>query len=177
MASLIAMHQPAAQRLALHLARDRSDAEDAVQAAFVKAFTHLHQFDARRPFQPWLLAIVGNEVRRTRRDEAFRWRFWEGRRVPDASDTTPETAVIVRQEHAVLHEALGRLRHTDRMLITLAYFLDQSEAQLAATLGIPRGTVKSRKHHALNRLRTLLGDEWSRGPLIADDREPEAQIR
>src|SRR5687767_2525193 len=92
MASLIVAHQPAAQRLALHLARDRTDAEDAVQQAFVKAFTHLHQFDVRRPFEPWLLAIVGNEVRRTRRDEAFRWRFWESRRVSEASEATPENA-------------------------------------------------------------------------------------
>jgi len=177
MASLIAMHQPAAQRLALHLARDRTDAEDAVQAAFVKAFTRLHQFDPRRPFQPWLLAIVGNEVRRTRRDEAFRWRFWQTRRVPEASEPTPETAVIVRQEHAALHHALGKLRHADRLLITLAYFLGESEAELAATLGVPRGTVKSRKHHALKRLRRALGDEWSREPLIGEDRKPEAQAQ
>lgn len=171
MGSLIAMHQPAAQRLALHLARDRTDAEDAVQAAFVKAFTRLHQFDKQRPFRPWLLAIVGNEVRRARRDEAFRWRFWQARRVPEASEAGPESAVIVRQEHAALHEALGTLRHADRLLITLAYFLGHSEAELAQTLGIPRGTVKSRKHHALKRLRDALGDEWSPQHTISDDRD------
>jgi RNA polymerase sigma factor (sigma-70 family) len=177
MASLIVAHQPAAQRLALHLARDRTDAEDAVQQAFIKAFTHLHQFDVRRPFEPWLLAIVGNEVRRTRRDEAFRWRFWESRRVSEASEATPEKAVIVRQEHAALHEALGKLGHADRLLITLAYFIGQSEAELAATLGIPRGTVKSRKHHALKRLRTVLGEEWSSQSSVAEDPEPEGQAQ
>lgn len=177
MASLVAAHGPAAQRLALHLARNRADAEDAVQAAFVKAFTHLHQFDPSRPFEPWLLRIVGNEVRRTRRDETFRWRFWQARRVPEGSTETPEATVMVRLEHAALYAALGNLRHDDRLLITLAYFLGQSEAQLAATLGVPRGTVKSRKHHALKRLREALGGEWSRVGSMADEHEPEVQVR
>ena len=174
MASLIAAHQPAADRLALHLARNRSDAEDAVQAAFVKAFTRLHQFDARRPFQPWLLTIVGNEVRRARRDEAFRWRFWQTRRFSEASEPSLESTVIVRQEHAALHQAIGRLAHTDRLLITLAYFIGQSEAELAETLRVPRGTVKSRKHHALKRLRRTLGEEWAPRPLVADGPEEAA---
>jgi len=177
MASLVSTYAPAAQRLALHLARNRADAEDAVQAAFVKAFTHLHQFDASRPFEPWLLGIVGNEVRRTRRDEAFRWRFWHARRVSEGSDETPESTVIVRLEHEALYRALGTLRHDDRLLITLAYFLGQSEAHLATTLGVPRGTVKSRKHHALKRLREALGGEWSSVGSIVDEHEPEVLVR
>jgi RNA polymerase sigma-70 factor (ECF subfamily) len=173
MASLVSIHAPAAQRLALHLARNRADAEDAVQAGFVKAFTHLHQFDNRRPFEPWLLRIVANEVRRTRRDETFRWRFWTARRIPDRSPQTTEATVLVRMEHAALHAAVATLRHDDRLLITLAYFLGQSEAQLAATLGVPRGTVKSRKHHALRRLRQALGTEWSTDRSSLDEQNAE----
>ena len=177
MASLVSAHAPAAQRLALHLARNRADAEDAVQTAFVKAFTHLHQFDASRPFEPWLLRIVGNEVRRTRRDARFRWGFWQARRVPEGSTETPESTVIARLEHAALHQAVAKLRYDDRLLITLAYFLGRSEADLAATLGVPRGTVKSRKHHALKRLREALGGEWSSVGATADESEPEVQVR
>jgi RNA polymerase sigma-70 factor (ECF subfamily) len=177
MASLVSVHAPAAQRLALHLARNRADAEDAVQAGFVKAFTHLHQFDIRRPFQPWLLRIVANEVRRMRRDEASRWRFWQSRRVPKSSPETTEATVLVRLEHAALHTAVATLRHDDRLLITLAYFLGQSEAELATTLGVPRGTVKSRKHHALRRLREALGAEWASVRSTPDEQRAEAQAR
>jgi RNA polymerase sigma factor (sigma-70 family) len=177
MASLVSAHAPAAQRLALHLARNRADAEDAVQAAFVKAFTHLHQFDTSRPFEPWLLRIVGNEVRRTRRDETFRWRFWQARRIPEASTETTEATALVRLEHAALYEALGRLRDDDRLLITLTYFLGQSEAQLATTLGVPRGTVKSRKHHALKRLGEALGDQLSSIESRVDAKEREVEVR
>jgi RNA polymerase sigma-70 factor (ECF subfamily) len=177
MAALVSGHAPAAQRLALHLARNRADAEDAVQAGFVKALTHLHQFDRRRPFQPWLLRIVANEVRRMRRDETSRWRFWEARRVPDSPPETTEATVMVRLEHAALHAAVATLRHDDRLLITLAFFLGQSEAELAATLGVPRGTVKSRKHHALRRLREALGAEWPSVQSAVDEHGAEVQAR
>lgn len=156
MGALVARHAPAAQRLALHLTRNQADAEDAVQSGFVKAFTHLDRFDTTRPFEPWLLRIVGNEARRTRRDEGFHWRFWQTPRQVQETGESPESAVIVKLEHQALHRAIQLLRHDDRLLISLAYFLDRSEAELAETLGIPRGTVKSRKHHALRRLRDAM---------------------
>ena len=172
MAALVARHAPAAQRLALHLARNRADAEDAVQSGFVKTFTHLDRVDPTRPFEPWLLRIVGNEARKTRRDEGFHWRFWQARRPEVEASESPESAVIMRLEHQALHRALGSLRHDDRMLITLAYFLDRSEAELAATLGVPRGTVKSRKHNALRRLRKAMADTDS-----PPETEPEVTVR
>jgi RNA polymerase sigma-70 factor (ECF subfamily) len=95
----------------------------------------------------------------------------------EGSTETTEATVLVRLDHAALYAALGKLRHDDRLLITLTYLLGQSEAQLATTLGIPRGTVKSRKHHALRRLREALGGQSSSGESIVDEKKPEVEVR
>jgi RNA polymerase sigma-70 factor (ECF subfamily) len=155
LASLVDAHTAAAMRLALHLAASRADAEDAVQDAFVKAITHLHQFDSSRRFSPWLLKIVANECHRQWRDTGFRRRFWLGRRRDDVDEHTPEAIVIDRFEQQALYSAFRRLRHDDRLLLALTYFEGWHEADVAELLQVPLGTVKSRKHHALARLRRV----------------------
>ena len=65
MTELLSAHDERAFRLAVHVLGNRTDAEDATQNAFVKAFTELGSFDDQRPFAPWLIRIVAHESRRT----------------------------------------------------------------------------------------------------------------
>jgi RNA polymerase sigma-70 factor (ECF subfamily) len=70
---LLRRYQADAQRVAFFTLRQREEAEDAVQEAFVRAWDRLDRFDVERPFRPWLLKIVTNEARdrsraRSRRD-------------------------------------------------------------------------------------------------------------
>jgi RNA polymerase sigma-70 factor (ECF subfamily) len=58
-----------------------------------------------------------------------------------------------------LEAALERLPHHERAVIELAYFADRTQVQIAASLGVPLGTVKSWTRRGLNRLATLLGEE------------------
>lgn len=156
MAELLVAHVAQAHRLAQHVVRDEADAEDATQNAFVKAFTNLERFDEQRPFGPWLLRIVTNEALNLRRAGRSRFAFWQRYLRLEASEETVESLVQVRVEHEELRRALNLLKTTDRVVLTLSYFMGMSEIEVADSLGIKRGAVKKRKHDALKRLRALV---------------------
>jgi len=136
------------------------DAEDVVQDALVKAFTRLDQFRRGNEFRPWLLAIVANEarnrVRGSGRRSVLELRV-AGQRHGVAPDPAVEaTATDTRQR---LLSAVAQLPARDREVLALRYFAELSEAETAAALGCAVGTVKSRAHRALARLRVELGEE------------------
>jgi RNA polymerase sigma-70 factor (ECF subfamily) len=155
---LVRRYQDVAVRTAYLISPD-GDAEDAVQEAFVKAYAALGRFRLDAPFRPWLLRIVANEARNRRRSAGRRaglaLRAAEDRRPGDAAPS-PESAVLARETHEVLLEAINALRDEDREIIGARYFLELSEAETADTLGLARGTVKSRLSRALGRLREQL---------------------
>jgi RNA polymerase sigma-70 factor (ECF subfamily) len=155
--ALVLAYQTIAFRVAFVIAGDAADAEEAAQDAFVKAHRALGRFRSGEPFRPWLLTIVANEARNRRRGR--------GRRValalraaaePGASGEDPEAAAVATERRERLLAAVERLREDDRDVLACRYFLDLSEEETAAALGIARGTVKSRTHRALARLREQL---------------------
>ena len=95
-----------------------------------------------------------------RRSERTRFAFWLRWTRQERSEEDVESAVIVRSEHRDLWSAVNRLKTNDRMVLTLSYFMGISEADIAVTLDIKTGTVKSRKHHALLRLRALVEQSY-----------------
>jgi RNA polymerase sigma factor (sigma-70 family) len=155
---LVRRYQDVAVRAAYLIAPD-GDAEDAAQEAFVKAYAAIARFRIGSPFRPWLLRIVTNEARNRRRSAGRRTglalRAAEDRPLGDAAPS-PESAVLANESRAALLAAMNLLRDEDREVIGARYFLELSEAETADTLGIPRGTVKSRLSRALARLRTGL---------------------
>jgi RNA polymerase sigma factor (sigma-70 family) len=150
------MHQTIAFRTAWVITGSAAEAEEAAQDAFVKAHRALARFKEGAPFRPWLLTIVANEARnRARaagRRERLVLRVAEERR-PGGAVPSPETALLVSEQRQQLLTALGRLSESDREAIACRYFLELSEAETAAALDCPRGTVKSRLSRALDRLR------------------------
>jgi RNA polymerase sigma factor (sigma-70 family) len=155
---LVRRYQDVALRTAHVIAPD-GDAEDAVQEAFLKAHAALGRFRLDAPFRPWLLRIVANEARNRRRSAGRRAglavRAAEDRPPADAAPS-PESAVLAGERRAVLLAAINDLRDEDREVIGARYFLELDEAETAAALGLPRGTVKSRLSRALGRLRERL---------------------
>jgi RNA polymerase sigma factor (sigma-70 family) len=158
---LMHTYQGIALRTAYVIAGNSADAEEAAQDAFVKAFRSLWRFRPGAPFKPWLLRIVANEARNRRRAA--------GRRAALALRATqepsgeaapsPEAALLDGERRDELLAALNRLAEHDREALACRYFLDLSEAETAAALGIRQGTVKSRLSRALDRLRAELGEE------------------
>ena len=159
--SLVRAHQDVAFRTAWVVSGGADDAEDAAQEGFVKAFRALDRFRPGAPFRPWLLTIVANEARNRRRSAgrraALALRLPEDRRPEDAAPS-PEAAVLARERRAALLAALSRLGEADREVVTLRYLLQLSEAEAAAALDIPVGTVKSRLSRSLVRLRQELAE-------------------
>jgi RNA polymerase sigma factor (sigma-70 family) len=159
---IVRMHQGIAFRVAYLVAGDERDAEEAAQDGFVKAFRALGRFRRGAPFRPWLLEIVSNEARNRRRTAARQARIAlrsasaaaaEDR--PGDAAPSPEAALLGAEVRQELLDAIGQLREEERLVLACRYFLDLSEAETAAALGIRLGTVKSRHARALDRLRAL----------------------
>jgi len=72
---------------------------------------------------------------------------------------SPEAALLGAERRKELVAAMNRLSEADREILACRFFLDLSEAETAAALGIRPGTVKSRMSRALERLRAELGEE------------------
>jgi RNA polymerase sigma factor (sigma-70 family) len=158
---LVRTYQGIAFRTAYVLSGSAADAEEAAQDAFVKAYKALWRFRAGAPFTPWLLRIVANEARNRRRSAGRRFAVTlRAAQMPSGEAApSPEAALLDAERREELVAALGRLSEPDREAITCRYFLDLSEAETAAALGIRRGTVKSRLSRALERLREEVGEE------------------
>ena len=158
---LVRMHQGLAFRVALVAAGDASDAEEAVQDGFVKAYRALGRFRDGSPFRPWLLKIVANEARNRRRSAGRRSGL--ALRVAAAASgdaaPSPEAAAVAHERRVELLAGLSRLEEPDREILVHRFLLELGEEETAAALGLRRGTVKSRTSRALARLRTLVGEE------------------
>jgi RNA polymerase sigma-70 factor (ECF subfamily) len=159
---IVRMHQGIAFRVAYLVAGSESDAEEAAQDAFVKAYRALGRFRPGAPFRPWLLEIVSNEARNRRRSAARQARIaLRSASVAAVQDRpgdaapSPEAALLGAEARQELLDAIGRLREEERLVLACRYFLDLSEAETAAALGIRPGTVKSRHARALDRLRGM----------------------
>ena len=155
---LVTRYQGIAFRVAWLVVRNRGDAEDAVQEAFVKAYYAMPRFRPEAPFRPWILRIVANEARNRGRSSRRR----EGLSMRLAATATaqaappPEVAALDRADAEALVAALDRLPERDRLVIAYRYLFEMSEAETAEALDVRPGTVKSRLSRALVRLRTDL---------------------
>ncbi len=153
--TLMERHQTIAFRVAWTITGSATDAEEAVQDAFLKAYGALEGFRLERPFRPWLLRIVSNEARNRRlataRRQRLAVRLVEERRQGDAVPS-PEAALLARERRHQVLGAVERLPERQRMAIFCRYFLGLNEAETAAAMGTRRGTVKSRLSRALRRL-------------------------
>lgn len=150
--ALFRRYWKSALRDAYLVCQDRAGAEDVAQEAFLSAVRSLKRFDRRRPFGPWLHRIVVNRAIDWTRTRAVR-RETTVASVPDRPGTPPaecESDVIA---------ALAGLDADHRAVIVLRYLHDLSPGEIAATLGLPRGTVNSRLRRGLDRLAVRLEAE------------------
>ncbi len=155
-------YQGIAFRTAYLLSGSAADAEEAAQDGFVKAYRALGRFRRGAPLKPWLLRIVANEAcnrrRAAGRREALALRAAAVDRPGDAVPS-PEAALIAGESRSRLLEAVNGLSEEHRLAIACRYFLELTEDETAAAMGVRRGTVKSRLARALARLREDLGEE------------------
>src|SRR3954470_19889066 len=155
---LVAHYTAAAHRAAVLLGAG-ADADDVVQEALVKAYRQLSRYRGESGFRPWLLAIVANETRNLHRSRRRRDGLVlraAAREVPEPTSPDPAESVLTVERRRQLVDQLNSLDQRDREVLVCRFLLDLSEAETALTLGLPKGTVKSRTSRALQRLRGRL---------------------
>jgi RNA polymerase sigma-70 factor (ECF subfamily) len=138
-------HWPAAYRAALLIVRDPHAAEDIAQEGFVAAIGALERFDRSRPFGPWLRTIVARRAIDAARARAVR------REVGD--EALPFVAAPSAGEaRDDLFAALAALPDEQRIVVVLRHLLELTPTEIAAVVGVPRGTVNSRLRRGLDTL-------------------------
>ena len=157
---LVHAYQAIAFRTAFLIAGGGTEAEDAAQEGFVKAWRALGRFRAGAPFKPWLLRIVANEAHNRRRSAGRRAHLAVRAAAAEPSGgaaPSPEASVVDAERRDELLAAVNDLPDDQRVVVALRYFAGLSEEEIAETLGIAQGTVKSRTSRELERLRESYG--------------------
>jgi len=165
--ALILHYQTQVYNLALHLLHDGAAADDATQEAFISAYKALAKFRGGS-FRAWLLRIVSNacydEMRRQKRRPATSWDDFgdmDEEANPHLVDggPLPEQTVQQRELRALLERALARLPEDQRVTLVLVDQMGFSYQEVAETMRVRLGTVKSRLARARLHMQSLLQEE------------------
>jgi RNA polymerase sigma-70 factor (ECF subfamily) len=162
LAPLMERHYQRLYRIALSYLRHPDDALDAVQETFVKAFQNANRWDGSVEAGPWLSRVAINESidrwRRNRRRQATFTPLAEGDHEPSLADggPDPDRRVLGRELRERLAVALGKLPERQRAVVVLRHYQEMSLEEIAETLEMRLGTVKSSLHRALGRMRVGL---------------------
>jgi RNA polymerase sigma-70 factor (ECF subfamily) len=164
-AELVAEHQRMVVQLALNLLGDRDEALDLSQEVFLRIFRTIHRFRGQSSLKTWIYRIAVNQARN-------RHRFWRRRRRSDqvsldahmaehgellsTSDSRPDRAFAQKELAARLENALAALPFDQRTAIVLREIDGLSYDEIAYSLGVAVGTVKSRLTRARQTLRVTL---------------------
>ena len=135
-----------------------AEVEDIAQETWIRVMRSARSYDPAQRFSSWLFAIAWNRVR-------DRWRAAQKHEiVADGKDA--QANVRSAEDEAIAGDRARRVRELITSLpdhlagpVFLRYFEEMTEREVAARLGIPVGTVKSRLHNAINRLALAWGEE------------------
>jgi RNA polymerase sigma-70 factor, ECF subfamily len=144
-------------RVAYGVLRNRQDAEDVAQEAFVKAYRSFSQLRDRERFRAWLVRMTWRLALDRQRGDRRRLARETATQETAAADTPDE--VIARERAALLWTAIDSLPEKLRMVIVLAGIEGHDINEVARLLDVPQGTVKSRLFLARQRLKEQL--QWT----------------
>lgn len=152
-------HRHQVYRTALAITHDSSAAEDILQEAFLRLYTHADRIDTSLPLAPWLYRVTVNlsyswHTRRKRRrlplDTVIE-------RLTSPLRQSPEPTTERNEVRRKVQEAIDALTFNQRVVVVLHYLNDMSVQEIADVLDCPVGTVKSRLFYARAALRESLG--------------------
>jgi RNA polymerase sigma-70 factor (ECF subfamily) len=167
-AGLVGVHQRRASRIAYQYLRDVAEADEAVQDAFVKVFSHIGSYREAWPFEVWFTRILINGCLDRRKARARRDRWFapaedagpgnETRRpFGGAADLDPEARLLARERRTRLESAVDRLDGRQRTVFMLCHYGDCTPREVSAMTGLNESTVRVHLFRAARKLRALLG--------------------
>ena len=140
-------------RLCRAILRSGSDAQDAAQEAFIRAWQQLPTLNDAAAWPGWIRRIAVHTA-----IDAGRRNRLRSTKLNVASSSLVRAAPSHLADHEELDDAFSRLSPDDRAILALRFYLDLEVPDAARALGIPLGTAKSRLHRALVRLRAEMMD-------------------
>lgn len=157
-------------RTAWSILKNRSEAEEAVQSAYLSAFANIGSFEGRSALSTWLTRIVANEALGRRRAEERRRRRLGEEGVAVLEDyreelmrgsqpDSPDASVARKQIRKLLEQAVGALPDAFRTVFVLREIEGLSSEETASILDLPEATVKTRLFRGRRRLRQMLAPE------------------
>jgi RNA polymerase sigma-70 factor (ECF subfamily) len=162
LAPLMERHYQRLHRIVLAYLRDADEALDVVQETFVKAFTHAGSWQEQAEVAPWLTRIAVNKAIDRYRRGKRRWLAEqplerEGHEPGfEALDPSPERRVLGRELADRIGRAVRSLPERQRAVFVLRHYEEMSLEEIAQTLDLKLGTVKSTLHRAVHHLRERL---------------------
>ncbi|MBE7096790.1 sigma-70 family RNA polymerase sigma factor [Bacillus cereus] len=134
------------------------DVDDIVNEVYIHMWKSVTNYDINRSFRFWLHGLVVKQVQDWRRKSWRRFRIFEKKKMyeQDRSYIMHED-ILHKETRNELVEIVHKLSYKHREVIIMRYFHEYSMEEIAALLQIPIGTVKSRLHTALKRLRAEMG--------------------
>ncbi len=139
-------------RMALYTLGDPQDAEDMVAETFLEAWKGIHNLRETDRFRQWMLRILS--VRCKRRVA----RYIQEKGNIDIDDYLEEGVPDTGGPRAEVRDAMARLAPEERQIVLLSVLQGYTMREIAGMLGLPQGTVSSKLHRTLKKLRQMLGD-------------------
>src|SRR5687767_12972762 len=146
---LVERQQRRAVRIAYQYLRDVYDADEAVQDAFVKVFTHMTSYREDLPFEVWFTRILVNGCLDLRKSRARRLRWSlpmdassSPSQEPASHERSAEDLLVGKERMQLIAAAVDRLPDRQRTVFMLRHFGDQTPAQVGAVLGLSEATVR-----------------------------------
>jgi RNA polymerase sigma-70 factor (ECF subfamily) len=156
---LVASHQGSLFAFLYRMCGDADLAEELMQETFVRALQAARRYQARAAVSTWLFGIAANLVRDRWRRRARRGQEFSLDDVALTGTETAEEDALERIDHEQVRAALLQLPVEQRSALILRYYHDLSYDEIAQVLACPIGTVRSRLHNGLARLKRVLATE------------------
>jgi RNA polymerase sigma-70 factor (ECF subfamily) len=174
---LVVAHQRRALRIAFQYLRDAAEADEAVQDAFVKVFSHIGSYREAWPFEVWFTRILTNGCldRRKARVRRERWivpsddttgtggladrRSFAAAANAPSTQADPEARLLARERRARMTAAVDRLEGRQRTVFMLCHYGDCTPREVGAMIGLNESTVRVHLFRAARKLRALLGGQ------------------
>lgn len=168
-AQLVEQYKTPIFNLAYRMLRNASEAEDAAQEIFLRAYTKLATYDRSRKFSTWLFSIASNYcIDMLRRRRATLVDLDEVAFAVPSDAPGPERNALVQEQRAAIVRAINRLPDTYRLITVLRYYHDFSYDEIERVTGLTEATVKTRLFRARRQLEDLLEAEgvlpWTAEP-------------
>lgn len=156
--ALVVKYQKPLYSMLYRMVSNHEDAADLLQKTFVKAFTGLAAFEQRSSFKTWLYQIAINHAKNVYRDRS-RAEYVPINDVVIRKDPRTIEALIAKENRLRLRQALAGLPEKQRLTLLLRIQEDRKFEEIADIMHCSLGTAKANYHHAVKKLKALMGEK------------------